>query len=133
MKDNSRKFREEILSSVQNRKGDVADAIGMPDDEDYRNLVRIIQRYNRTHPGVLDYTIKTARDEFQQGIYANRLVWQGDAVVGKQNNIVYAFELPVELGRAIEEVFPSMFRSKKHLRWFRKNFPRLTISGKELK
>lgn len=131
-KDETKNFREDLLSAVDNRKGDIADAIGMPDQKDYEVLSRIIQQYNRTHPGVLAHTVKTARDEFEQGIYSKRLTWEGDAVVGKQMNVTYAFELPVDLGRAIEEVFPSMFRSKKHLRWFRKNFPALTISGKQI-
>lgn len=127
-KDNS-KFREEILGAVQNRKGDVADAIGMPDEQDLEVLTRIIQRYDKTHPGILNYTVNTARSEFKAGIYGDRLIRDGEAVVARGVNATYVLELPVELGKAIEEVFPSMFRSKKHLQWFRNNFPGLTISG----
>lgn len=130
MKDSSKEFREEVLNSVQNRgKGDVADAIGMPDEKDYETLLRIIQRYERTHPGELSFVVKTARDEFKAGIYGKRLTWDGGAIISKEMNVHYRFELPVGLGRVIEEVFPSMFRSKKHLHWFIKNFPALTITG----
>lgn len=133
-KDNTKKFREELLGAVDNRnKGDIADVIGMPDEKDLETLTRIIRHYEKTHPGVLAHTVKTARDEFRAGTYGNRLAFEGDAVVSKQMNAVYAFELPADLGHAIEQVFPSMFKSTKHLRWFRKNFPQLTISGKKIK
>lgn len=130
MQDN-RKFREELLSAVDNRKGDIADAIGMPDEKDYEVLLRIIQRYERTHPGVLAHTVNTAREEFRAGRYGKRLVFDNKALVSKQGNITYDFELPEDLYRAIEQVFPSMFKSKKHFQWFKKNFHRLTIAGSD--
>jgi hypothetical protein len=132
MADDTKKFREDILDAVHNRKGgDIADAIGMPDEKDLQVLTRIINRYEKTHPGVLAHTVNTARKEFKAGIYGKRLAEHngGEAIVAEGTNTVYALELPEDLGRAIEEVFPSLFRSKKHLHWFRQNFPGLTISG----
>lgn len=130
MKDPNSKFRGELLDSVAKRKGDIADAIGMPDQKDYETLLRIIQRYNQTHSGVLQHTINEARREFQAGVYGKRLLWDNNAITSKESNMIYAFELPVELYQAIEQVFPSMFKSKKHLTWFKKNFVKLTIAGK---
>ena len=131
MDEGVKRFQEDIVSAVENRKGDIADAIGMPDEEDLKVLTRIIKHYDKTHPGVLAHTVNTARQEFASGTYGNRLHWDKEAVVSKKTNNVYAMELPVDLGQAIEAVFPSMFRSKKHFRWFRDNFPGLTISGKK--
>lgn len=128
-KDETKKFREDLLGAVHNRKGDIADAIGMPDEKDYEVLLRIIQRYEKTHPGVLRHTVETARAEFKQGVYGKRLLWEGEAVVSKKGNFTYDFELPEDLYHAIEQVFPSMFKSKKHFRWFKKNFVKLTIAG----
>ena len=89
-KDNSRQFREDLLSAVHNRKGDVADAIGMPDEYDLEVLTRIIKRYDQTHPGIINWTVSTAREEFNNGIYGKRLAWEGEAIVGKELNVKYA-------------------------------------------
>jgi type III secretion system FlhB-like substrate exporter len=114
---------------VDNRKGDVADAIGMPDEKDLETMMRIINRFKKTHPGILEHTVKNAREEFSQGKYNKNLVWKDKTLVNEGSNMTYDFELPVELYQAIEQVFPSMFKSKKHYHWFKKNFYGLTIKG----
>lgn len=130
-KDNSKQFREDLLHTVNTRGGqDVADAIGMPDDKDYETLVRIIQRYEKKFPGRLRHTITEARNEFKAGTYGSSLMSsEGQAVISRDSNMTYDFELPEDLYRAIEQVFPSMFVSKKHFRWFKKHFRQLTISA----
>lgn len=131
MKDTGKEFREQIMGAVQNRgKGDVADAIGMPDEKDYEILLKIISKYEQKNPGEIVAVVSQARAEFKAGVYGKRLEWDGGAIVGKNLNIHYRMELPVGLGNAIEKIFPSMFRSKKHLRWLCEKFPQLTIAGK---
>lgn len=116
------------MDVVSNRKGDVADTVGMPDEKDYQDLLRIIQRYEKRNPGKIAYTLKQARRDLELGRYSKSILWKGDAVVNKDSNMIWAFELPADLHAKIEKKFPSMFRSKKHLRWFKKNFYKLTIS-----
>lgn len=123
-------FRKDLIEAVDNRgKGDVADAIGMPDEQDYEVLMKIINKFERNHPGLIQATLKAGRRDFETGIYRKNVTWKGKALVNSGSNTTYVFELPADLVHAIEKVFPSMFRSKKHFRWFKKRFSRLTITG----
>lgn len=137
-------FQKDLLKEVANRrKGqDLADAVGMPDQQDYEVLIRIIQRFKRTTfpievSGKLVYvsgaaliqnSLAMARHDYHRGIHGKNK----HSLVNKQSGTRYALELPGDLYRAIETIFPTMFRSKKHLRWFCKMFPELTVSGKPL-
>jgi len=126
-------FKDELLREVDNKgKGDIADAIGLPDQQDYETLVKIFNQYEKKRPGFLKQHIATARSEFASGTYGGNLAFKGEAVVNKDSHMRLALDIPEDLGMAIEKVFPSMFRSKKHLRWFCQKFPQLTISGKAL-
>lgn len=122
-------FSEELKNTVSNRsKGDIADAIGMPDEQDYQNLLTIIKTFERKNPGVLKYTVEESRKDFAAGRYGNAK----HSLVNKDSGQRLALEIPEGLYFAIQEIFPSMFRSKKHLRWFTRKFPGLTISGTAL-
>jgi hypothetical protein len=126
-------FRSELLGELSShRKGDVADAIGMPDQQDYETLLGIIAAYERKNPGYLAWHVSAARAAFIEGTYGKNIAWKGQAEVNKDSRMRLALDIPEGLGQAIEKVFPSMFRSKKHLRWFCQKFPGLTISGKAL-
>lgn len=114
---------------MDNRQGDVADAVGMPDEQDYKTLHAIISKYEARHPGLIKRHLDEGRREFGLGVHHKNLTWKGDAVVNKQANMKYVFSLPPDLYKRIETVFPSMFKSKKHLGWFRRNFYKITISG----
>lgn len=129
----SKKRNKQILSEVSNRKGDVADAIGMPDEQDYQVLSRIIKHFEKNNPGLIRFTLEQGRKDYESGAYSKNKLWKGDAVTNQQANMVYSFELPAGLYSAIEKVFPSMFKSKKHLRWFKRQFYKLTIANEEKK
>jgi len=124
-------WRKQLTDAVANRKGDVADAIGMPDEQDYEVLLRIIQQYDKKHPGYLLAARDAARRDYQSGAHRRKQVFDSGnrALISKDTNMTYALELPAELVTSIERVFPSMFRSKKHFAWFKKNFSALTIAG----
>jgi hypothetical protein len=124
-------FEKDLVGAVINRKGDVADAVGMPDEKDYEMLLGIFKRYERQYPGHIQFILKQGRREFEEGKYAKNLVWKGKAEVNQFNNMTYVFELPPILFKRIEDVFPSIFRSKKHLGWFKRNFVKLTIGATE--
>jgi hypothetical protein len=123
-------FRSDLLGEVANRgKYDLADAIGMPDAQDYEVLLKIIQKFEAKHPGLIAEKLAAGRADYEAGIHRGKRTWTGKATVNKSSNMVYVFELPDDLYYAIEAVFPSMFRSKKHFTWFKKNFYKLTITG----
>lgn len=136
-------FKDELLKSVAGRgKGDIADAIGMPDQADYENLARIIAIYKKkrfpvvvagktvhvTGAVMIQHSLAQARHQYYLGIHGKNK----HSLVNKDSGTRYALELPADLYYAIEAMFPSMFRSKKHLRWFCKKFPGLTIAGEAL-
>lgn len=124
-------FIQDITGAVNNRKRgeDIADAIGMPDQQDYEVLLSLFQKFEKLHPGLIHATAENGRKEYHEGIHARKRVFDsaGRAVINKENNMVYAFELPGDLYTAIEKIFPSMFRSRKHFAWFKRNFSKLLI------
>lgn len=122
-------FTSDFMGAINNRKGDVADAIGMPDEKDYEVLMKIFNKFERKNPGLIQATLAAGRKDFELGIHRKNKTWTNEATVNRASNMVYHFELPLGLYQAIEQVFPSMFRSKKHFAWFKKNFYKLTIGA----
>ena len=118
-------------STFQSLNSDAADAVGMPDEQDYEVLAGIFRSFERKNPGLIQATVKRGRMEYEMG--SNRLKKTFDpnqrAITSTDSNMEYVFELPAGLVARIEKTFPTMFRSKKHFGWFKKNFYKLTISG----
>lgn len=97
---------------------DIGDAVGMPDDADRDYIRKLIDDFERAHPG----EIKLHRDGASEHLKQLRT-----DVVGKKSGRRYAMELPEPLGLAMERYIPTLFRSKKHFRWLRKNFKELFL------
>lgn len=109
-----------------NKPQGVADIVGLPDEEDKKNILTIIKNYEKEHPGKLGHTIAEARGDFQnQGFDKAKF-----GVVNKAAQGRVVFELPQDLAGQIEEAYPFMFRDKKHFQWFVKNFKALMIPDK---
>lgn len=102
---------------------DLADAVGMPDETDKTNIRRIILNYERKHPGIILDCLTKARKESKAS--ENKF-----GIVNKGSDMRYVMELPMELHEKIEAYIPTIFREKKHFRWFVKNFPELRIPEK---
>lgn len=124
-------FEKEFKDALakRGRGDDIADVVGMPDEKDYEVLMGIVRKYELKHPGYIDYAVQQGRHDYGLGVHSKKKMFdrQGRAVISKDSNMVYAFELPADLVAAIEKVFPSMFRSKRHFAWFRKNFQKLMV------
>lgn len=121
-------FKSDLITEVRNGgKGDIADAIGMPDQQDYEVLLKIIQKFEVRYPGLLKASLESGRRDYEAGVHRRKQIFTGKTTVNESSNMVYVFELPAQLYLAIEKIFPSMFRSKKHFNWFKKNFYKLTI------
>lgn len=131
--DNNLDFQNKFLKTVVDEGRDIADAVGMPDQTDYETLLKIIQKFERRHPGLINYCIQMGRRDYELGAHKKKQIFDrsGRAVISKDSNMAYVFELPGDLVSAIEKVFPTMFRSKKHFQWFKKNFNKLTITGQD--
>lgn len=128
---NNLDFQKQFLDATSEEGRDIADAVGMPDNVDYEVLLKIIQKFERRHPGLINYCIQMGRRDYELGVHKKKQIFDksGKAVISKDSNMHYVFELPGDLVSAIEKVFPTMFRSPKHFRWFKKNFSKLTITG----
>lgn len=123
-------FRSDLLGAVGNKgKGDLADAVGMPDEQDYEVLLKIFQKFEARNPGLIKASLEAGRRDYEAGVHRRKQTFTGKATVNKDSNMVYVFELPAGLYHAIEAVFPTMFKSKKHLGWLKKNFYKLTIGN----
>lgn len=123
-------FREDFLDEASKRGSSktFSDAMGMPDDEDEEFIRKLIRQYELKSGGLLKFTIQQARKEFESGKYGS--LRNDNAVVNKDTNMKYVFELPQSFVDIIERYYPTMFRDKKHFAWFKKKLPALMVRPK---
>lgn len=124
MRDNS--FSKEFLTELKKgNKKSLGKAIGLPDAEDEAFLKRLIDRYERSNPGWLTFMRNEARRQFEAGSKGS--VRNEEALISKDSNMTYDFELPVTFYKLIEKFYPLMFRSPEQYHWFKKTFTALMI------
>lgn len=97
---------------------DIGDAVGMPDATDKANVRKIIDDYDKRHEGAIAATRRAHRK------YVKTL---DDAVVDKKSGRRYSMEIPEELHEKLEAYIPTLFRSRRHFKWLRKNFKELFV------
>lgn len=97
---------------------DIGDAVGMPDEQDREQIRKIIDDFEKKHPG----EIKLHRDGASEHLKQLKT-----DVVGKKAGRRYALEIPEPLFFSLEKYIPTLFRSKKHFQWLRKNFKELFL------
>jgi hypothetical protein len=135
--DKQKQFSKDFVSEAQKQGGfkSLVGAVGMPDEEDWRNIVRIINVTRKKSIeqygfDIITHTVVEAkRDHMEAGNRHGRLT-EEYLLVNKDSNMRHVFELPEMLIHAIEQVYPLMFVDKKHFAWFAKNFAALRISEK---
>lgn len=104
----------------------LGDAVGMPDAQDRYFIRKLLLRYERSHPGVIKYTIDSAKADQQNNSGGVKDITEF-GLVDKHSDRRHIFELPESLVTEIEKYYPTMFREKKHFRWFVKNFKELML------
>lgn len=121
MSDFTEQFKQEAAKHATAKT--MADVVGLPDEQDRQRIQRYLLRYEKAHPGEIQFHINMAREHFRAA--------GGDkqkfGVTNKQAHGRTLFELPNEVGQWLEAAYPLMFRSKEHTAWFAKNFPELLI------
>lgn len=101
----------------------IGDAIGMPDYIDKLNLRKIISGYEKEFPGEIKI--------FMQFAKANSRAFENEfGIINKNSGMRYILELPPMLHAQIESYMPTVWRERKHFRWFCKQFPELVIPDK---
>lgn len=106
----------------------MSDIIGMPDKEDEEILQNLIRIYEQKTNGLLGYTIRQARREFESGRHGSLL--NTSANVNAQSNMRYDYEFPESFVRVVEKHYPTMFRDRAHYAWFKKKLPGLMVRPK---
>jgi hypothetical protein len=111
---------------------DLGDAVGMPDEGDWKNITNMIAVYRQTTKekygqDFLVDCISNAKKEYRElgGKYDN--LAKGFNLANKESNMRFHFEFPESFLFFIEKGYPTMFRNKKHYAWFCKNFKELMI------
>ncbi len=97
---------------------DIGDAVGMPDEQDRQQIQKLIDDFEKKHPGEIKFHRDAASDHLKQ---------LRTDVVGKKSGRRYALEIPEPLYIKMEQYIPTLFRSKKHFTWLRKNFKELFL------
>lgn len=114
----------EKRNNRDNKPKSLADAVGLPDDEDKLNIMALIEKYNKKQPGKLAHTIASAKKEHEKAGH-------GDFIVTDTHSQTrQIFELPEDFVSELEKAYPLMFKDKKHFQWFVKNFKMLMIPKK---
>lgn len=99
----------------------MAEAVGLPDAEDKQRIENWLLKYDKKHPGEIKFHRDAARERIDDKDYG---------VLDKASSRRYLFELPTEFGTWMEQAYPLMFKDRKHLAWFCKNFKYLMIPHK---
>ena len=107
------------------KKALMSDVVGMPDQQDEEFLQKLIQIHEKMTSGALRRVLDHSRREFSAGKYGN--LRNDDAMVNKESNMTYDFELPNSFVMLIEKYYPTMFRDINHYRWLKKKLPGLMI------
>lgn len=100
------------------------DPIGLPDKGDFENIQTIMRNYEKKHPGEIAYLAKATEAKKEAAFN------DFSSVKDKNMNMRHVFSMPIELLKTIELSYPLMFANKKHMAWFRKNFPMFSASRK---
>lgn len=108
----------------------LGDAVGMPDDTDKENIRKIILKYEKKNPGEIKRILDFAKVHSLAAQNQYGLISEQSKKGISSSGIRYLLELPPKLHEQIEEYIPTIFRDKKHFRWFCKNFKELLIPEK---
>lgn len=108
--------------------------IGMPDDEDYKNICTIIKNFE--HQYFMIEGIKTSGKDFIKLCVAEAKMSHGlDGANAKLNpygnktdQARVNMTLPIALEQVISKAYPTMFRDKNHHKWFFERFPQFRVS-----
>lgn len=94
------------------------DPVGLPDDEDERNITTIVNNFHKVHPGVISHITRIARGEKEA--HESATLFQKKEEDKPRRRVL---SMPTPLLREIEEAYPLMFTNRKHLAWFKHKFP----------
>lgn len=100
------------------------DPVGLPDEADYKNICVMIRNFKKKNPGELEMIAAAAHEKRKAAFNDFSSTDRGEM------NMRHVFTMPVELLKKIELSYPLMFTNKKHMAWFRKNFPIFSASRK---
>lgn len=100
------------------------DPVGLPDDKDKENLDTLIKTYDTANPGVIKGYVKNAQE--QRHANFNDFGESND----KNSQLRHTMTLPADLMMLIERAYPLMFANKKHIQWFKKNYPYFVTTNK---
>lgn len=100
------------------------DPVGLPDDKDKANIDTLIKTYDTANPGVIRGYVehaKAQRDANFNDFGATR---------DKNNQLRHTMTIPGDLIILIERAYPLMFANKKHIHWFKKNYPMFSTANR---
>lgn len=130
------KFAQDFLKEVDKRgsMSGLADAIGLPDEGDWKNIMNIITVFRKESVkkygfDILVDCIANARKDYAQYGGKHDKIGKEYNLVNKDSSMRYHFEFPESFVKTVEIAYPFMFRNKKHYAWFCKNFKQLSITG----
>lgn len=117
--------------------------VGMPDAWDKENLTNLINKFKRRKFSfeAADGTIKvvTGKQWITSEVVDARKSHQTSGVGEitnpyglkvKDSDMRIGTAIPKDLWLEIEEAYPTIFRDKKHMTWFLKNFPEFRVASK---
>ena len=111
-----------------------SDTIGMPDDEDYKNISTIIRNFEHKYFNIEGFKI-TGEEFIKMCVDESKMAHGLDGKNAKLNpygvktdKARVNMSLPIPLEQIISQAYPTMFRDKNHHKWFFEHFPQFRVS-----
>ena len=111
-----------------------SDTIGMPDDEDYKNICTIIRNFEHKYFNIEGFKI-TGKEFIKMCVDESKMAHGLDGKNAKLNpygvktdKARVNMSLPIPLEQTISQAYPTMFRDKNHHKWFFERFPQFRVS-----
>ena len=108
----------------QNSK--IVDALGMPDEWDKKNIQRLINNFEKRHPGLNRASVASARWEYENVV--DKLAVGDFNVKSKQLDMRHLVTMHPLFAKELEKSYPGIFRFPEHTIWFAKNFGQFRIA-----
>lgn len=111
-----------------------SETIGMPDEEDYKNICTIIRNFEHQYFNIEGFKV-TGKEFIKMCVAESKMSHGLDGDKAKLNpygvktdKARVNMSLPIVLEQTISKAYPTMFRDKNHHKWFFERFPQFRVS-----
>ena len=99
----------------------------VPDEADKKNIQTLIRTYKKTFPYPHEESLKLAMEEGRKMTSRKMTYEELTKLTEKTGKPTLIYHLPIPFMDALKEAYPRIFTDPIQSKWFRENFPNLTL------